>query len=169
MIELVITYSEVAKQVRRTLEYEGKKNGAFDQVRAIEQDKEKLLQYWHDGLTEVNNLLDRVIVRFATKELVEDDDEVDCDVDLSAGMHEDTDEDEEDYFAEIDEAAYITLSSNNDGVKPLLRKAILKVLETHIVSRWLSIVSPDMLVKYDGRMAEELDRLQRLAYYREMP
>ena len=63
MITLTLTYEQVHQEVLRLSEYIGAKAGAFDKLRAIEEDKEQLHKWWLDGLVIVGTALDRIIVR----------------------------------------------------------------------------------------------------------
>ncbi len=63
MNQFAIKYSDVHQEVLRLTEYIGMKAGAFDKLRAIEEDKEQLHKWWLDGLVIVGTVLDRIIVR----------------------------------------------------------------------------------------------------------
>ena len=63
MNQFAIKYSDVHQDVLRLTEYIGMKAGAFDKLRAIEEDKEQLHKWWLDGLVIVGTVLDRIIVR----------------------------------------------------------------------------------------------------------
>lgn len=63
MTTVTLTFEQVKQEVLRLSEYIGKKAGAFDKLRAIEEDSEQLHKWWHDGLVIVATALDRIIVR----------------------------------------------------------------------------------------------------------
>ena len=63
MTTVTLTYEQVHQDVLRLSEYIGKKAGAFDKLRAIEEDKEQLHKWWLDGLVIVGTVLDRLLVR----------------------------------------------------------------------------------------------------------
>lgn len=63
MTTLTLTYEQVRQEVLRLTEYIGLKAGAFDKLRAIEEDKEQLHKWWLDGLVIVGTVLDRLLVR----------------------------------------------------------------------------------------------------------
>ncbi len=63
MTTVTLTFEQVKQEVLRLSEYIGKKAGAFDKLRAIEEDSEQLHKWWHDGLAIVATALDRIIVR----------------------------------------------------------------------------------------------------------
>lgn len=63
MYTVSLTYEQVHQEVLRLTEYIGAKAGAFDNLRAIEEDKEQLHKWWLDGLVIVGTALDRIIVR----------------------------------------------------------------------------------------------------------
>lgn len=62
MTTVTLTFEQVKQEVLRLSEYIGKKAGAFDKLRAIEEDSEQLHKWWHDGLVIVATALDRIIV-----------------------------------------------------------------------------------------------------------
>lgn len=63
MTTVTLTYEQVHQEVLRLTEYIGLKAGAFDKLRAIEEDKEQLHKWWLDGLVIVGTVLDRLLVR----------------------------------------------------------------------------------------------------------
>ena len=63
MTTVTLTFEQVKQEVLRLSEYIGKKAGAFDKLRAIEEDSEQLHKWWNDGLVIVATALDRIIVR----------------------------------------------------------------------------------------------------------
>lgn len=63
MYTVSLTYEQVHQEVLRLSEYIGMKAGAFDKLRAIEEDKEQLHKWWLDGLVIVGTALDRLLVR----------------------------------------------------------------------------------------------------------
>lgn len=63
MTTVTLTYEQVHQEVLRLTEYIGMKAGAFDKLRAIEEDKEQLHKWWLDGLVIVGTVLDRLLVR----------------------------------------------------------------------------------------------------------
>lgn len=63
MSTLTLTFEKVKQDVLRLSEYIGLKAGAFDKLRAIEEDKEQLHKWWLDGLVIVGTVLDRLLVR----------------------------------------------------------------------------------------------------------
>lgn len=63
MTTLTLTYEQVRQEVLRLTEYIGLKAGAFDKLRAIEEDKEQLHKWWLDGLVIVGTVLDRLLVK----------------------------------------------------------------------------------------------------------
>ena len=63
MTTIDITYSAVAEEVKRQLEYIGLKSGAYDKIRAIDEDKDQL-EYWYiNGVAIVGVVLDRLITK----------------------------------------------------------------------------------------------------------
>lgn len=61
MKSVTIKYSEVKRDVLRLSEYVGLKSGMYDRIRAIDNDDEQLRYWYHDGLSGVCVLLDRVL------------------------------------------------------------------------------------------------------------
>lgn len=140
---ITISYPTVKREVRRLSEYIGLKAGAFDKLRAIDEDDEQLLYWYKEGLALVGNILDRIIkgkVNIAT----------------TASTNVDVND------------ASITLSNINDNEK-LLTDAIQKVLVSDIIVHWLKLVAPQLVDAYFVDLAQARDNLLRLAYYREMP
>lgn len=60
MMEIRISFNEVFNEVRRNTEVLGQKAGAYDRVRAVKEDDEQMLPWFHDGISFVGVLLDRL-------------------------------------------------------------------------------------------------------------
>lgn len=163
MVNITITYSECSTDMMRTAEYEGRKNGTYDTLRAVKNDKNQLLQFWQDGVTELNNILDKVIVKFGVVSGDEAEDNI-CDRDLQPGINII----EDDVAEDIDQTAVFTLNVNNDGL-PILRKTMQRFVVSMMLAMWFRIVSPETFAKYENDEALCRKQLTELAYYREMP
>lgn len=137
--EINIAYSTVKSEVLRLSEYIGLKAGAFDKLRAIDEDNDQLKHWADEGMTIVGTVLDRVIAKKVT------------------------------WNAESTPNNWtLTLSHENDN-SALLQGAIERVVETHIITRWLKLVAPQLVEAYTGDFIQARDELTRLAYFREMP
>ena len=132
-----IAYSTVKSEVLRLSEYIGLKAGAFDKLRAIDEDNDQLKHWADEGMTIVGTVLDRVIAKKVT-------------------------------WKATDSKWELTLSHENDNIA-LLQGAIERVVETHIITRWLKLVAPQLVEAYTGDFIQARDELTRLAYFREMP
>ena len=132
-----IAYSTVKSEVLRLSEYIGLKAGAFDKVRAIDEDNDQLKHWADEGMTIVGTVLDRVIAKKVT-------------------------------WSSTNSQWTLTLSHENDNID-LVQGAIERVVETHIITRWLKLVAPQLVEAYMGDFIQARDELTRLAYFREMP
>lgn len=132
-----IAYSTVKSEVLRLSEYIGLKAGAFDKLRAIDEDNDQLKHWADEGMTIVGTVLDRVIAKKVT-------------------------------WSSTNSQWTLTLSHENDNLA-LLQGAIERVVETHIITRWLKLVAPQLVEAYTGDFIQARDELTRLAYFREMP
>ncbi len=63
MIEVKISFNDVFTEVRRNTEVLGQKFGAYDKIRAVEEDGEQMMPWFNDGLSVVGMLLDRLITK----------------------------------------------------------------------------------------------------------
>ena len=132
-----IAYPTVKSEVLRLSEYIGLKAGAFDKLRAIDEDNDQLKHWADEGMTIVGTVLDRVIAKKVT-------------------------------WSSTNSQWTLTLSHENDNID-LLQGAIERVVETHIITRWLKLVAPQLVEAYMGDFIQARDELTRLAYFREMP
>ena len=132
-----IAYSTVKSEVLRLSEYIGLKAGAFDKLRAIDEDNDQLKHWADEGMTIVGTVLDRVIAKKVT-------------------------------WSSTNSQWTLTISHENDNID-LLQGAIERVVETHIITRWLKLVAPQLVEAYTGDFIQARDELTRLAYFREMP
>lgn len=135
--EINIAYSTVKSEVLRLSEYIGLKAGAFDKLRAIDEDNDQLKHWADEGMTIVGTVLDRVIAKKVT-------------------------------WSSTNSQWTLTLSHENDNID-LVQGAIERVVETHIITRWLKLVAPQLVEAYTGDFIQARDELTRLAYFREMP
>lgn len=135
--EINIAYSTVKSEVLRLSEYIGLKAGAFDKLRAIDEDNDQLKHWADEGMTIVGTVLDRVIAKKVT-------------------------------WSSTNSKWTLTLSHENDNID-LVQGAIERVVETHIITRWLKLVAPQLVEAYTGDFIQARDELTRLAYFREMP
>ena len=137
MQSISITYSTVKSEVLRLSEYIGLKAGAFDKLRAIDEDNDQLKHWADEGMTIVGTVLDRVIAK-----------KTEWDGNNSAWT--------------------LILAHENDN-SVLLQGAIERVVEAHIITRWLKLVAPQLVEAYTSDFVQARDELMRLAYFREMP
>lgn len=66
MISITIDFKDVFEAVRRSAEYLGQKNNAYDKLRVVEYDDEQMLQWFADGMVSVGNILDRLLAKRIT-------------------------------------------------------------------------------------------------------
>lgn len=162
MQTITLTYEDCAKDMRRAIEYEGHKSGNYDALRAIVNDRAKLLEFWQDAVDDLNNILDKVVVHITDTTAYSDDGESDED-DLDFGVNVmDSGNVKSDSYT-------FTLNVHNSATPVLLAKTIQRRVVVTMMIMWLRIVSPELLAKYQTEEQRCTDQLTRLAYFREMP
>lgn len=162
MQTITLTYEDCALDMRRAIEYEGHKSGNYDALRAIVNDRAKLLEFWQDAVDDINNILDKVIVRITDTTAYSEDGESD-DEDLDFGLNVmDGDNAKSDSYT-------ITLDIHNSATPVLLKKTVQRRVVATMMIMWLRIVSPELLTKYQNEEQRCDNQLSRLAYFREMP
>lgn len=162
MQTITLTYENCAEDMRRAIEYEGHKSGNYDALRAIVNDRVKLLEFWQDAIDDINNILDKVVVHITDTSAYSSDGESDED-DLDFGVNV-TDSDN----ANSDSYTF-TLNVHNSATPVLLTKTMQRRVVATMMIMWLRIVSPELLAKYQTEEQRCTDQLSRLAYFREMP
>lgn len=162
MQTITLTYEDCAKDMRRAIEYEGHKSGNYDALRAIVNDRAKLLEFWQDAVDDINNILDKVVVHITDTTAYSDDGESDED-DLDFGVNV-----MNSVGANSDSYTF-TLNIHNSATSVLLAKTMQRRVVATMMIMWLRIVSPDLLAKYQNEEQRCDRQLTRLAYFREMP
>lgn len=61
MKSITIKFSDVFNEVKRTTEYIGQKNEAYDKLRMLDVDDEQMMQWFADGMSHVGIILDRLL------------------------------------------------------------------------------------------------------------
>ena len=162
MQTITLTYEDCAVDMRRAIEYEGHKSGNYDALRAIVNDRAKLLEFWQDAIDDINNILDKVILHITDTTAYSDNGEGDED-DLEFGMNvTDGDNGNSDSYT-------FTLNVHNSATPVLLKNTMQRRVVATMMIMWLRIVSPDLLTKYQNEEQRCDNQLTRLAYFREMP
>ena len=162
MQTITLTYEDCAKDMRRAIEYEGHKSGNYDALRAIVNDRAQLLEFWQDAISDINNILDKVVLHITDTTAYSDGDEGDED-DLEFGLNvTDGDNGNSDSYT-------FTLNVHNSATPVLLKNTMQRRVVATMMIMWLRIVSPELLTKYQNEEQRCDSQLTRLAYFREMP
>lgn len=162
MQTITLTYEDCAKDMRRAIEYEGHKSGNYDALRAIVNDRAQLLEFWQDAITDINNILDKVVVSLTDTTAYSDVNESD-EEDLDFGLNvTDSDSGNSDSYT-------FTLNVHNSATPMLLKSTMQRRVVATMMIMWLKIVSPELLTKYQNEEQRCDNQLTRLAYFREMP
>lgn len=162
MQTITLTYEDCAKDMRRAIEYEGHKSGNYDALRAIVNDRARLLEFWQDAIDDINNILDKVVVHITDTTAYSDVDESD-DEDLDFGLNvTDSDSGNSDSYT-------FTLDVHNSATPVLLKSTMQRRVVATMMIMWLRIVSPELLTKYQNEEQRCDIQLTKMAYFREMP
>ena len=162
MQTITLTYEECAVDMRRAIEYEGHKSGNYDALRAIVNDRARLLEFWQDAIDDINNILNKVVVHITDNTVYSDGGESDED-NLEFGVNV-TDGGN----AKSDSYTF-TLNVHNSATPVLLKSTMQRRVVATMMIMWLRIVSPELLTKYQNEEQRCDNQLTRLAYFREMP
>lgn len=162
MQTITLTYEDCAKDMRRAIEYEGHKSGNYDALRAIVNDRAQLLEFWQDAITDINNILDKVVVSINDTTSYSDVNESD-EEDLDFGLNvTDSDSGNSDSYT-------FTLDVHNSATPVLLKSTMQRRVVVTMMIMWLRIVSPELLTKYQNEEQRCDIQLTKMAYFREMP
>jgi hypothetical protein len=162
MQTITLTYEDCAVDMRRAIEYEGHKSGNYDALRAIVNDRAKLLEFWQDAIDDINNILDKVVVRI-TDTTAYSDDADSGEEDLEFGVNViGGDNVKSDSYA-------FTLNVRNSATPVLLKNTMQRRVVATMMIMWLRIVSPELLAKYQNEEQRCDNQLTKLVYFREMP
>lgn len=162
MQTITLTYEECAVEMRRAIEYEGHKSGNYDALRAIVNDRAQLLGFWQDAITDINNILDKVIVHITDTTAYSDDGESDGE-DLEFGLNV------MDSGSGNSDSYTFTLNVHNSATPVLLKDTMKRRVVSTMMIMWLRIVSPELLAKYQNEEQRCDNQLTKLVYFREMP
>lgn len=178
---ITLTYEDCAKDMRRAIEYEGHKSGNYDALRAIVNDRAKLLEFWQDAVDDINNILDKVIARITDTTVHIDyggSDEEDMDFGVNTVGNNCVKSDEEDLnfglntvgnnYVKSDSYTF-SLNVHNSASSVLLKNTMQRRVVSTMMIMWLRVVSPELLTKYQNEEQRCDSQLTRLAYFREMP
>ena len=164
MQTITLTYEDCAEDMRRAIEYEGHKSGNYDALRAIVNDRVKLLEFWQDAIDDINNILDKVVIHITDNTAYSNDGDEDGDEDnLEFGVNvTDSDNVKSDSYT-------FTLNVRNSATPVLLKNTMQRRVVATMMIMWLRIVSPELLTKYQNEEQRCDNQLTKLAYFREMP
>ena len=163
MQTITLTYEDCAEDMRRAIEYEGHKSGNYDALRAIVNDRSQLLGFWQDAITDINNILDKVIVHVTDTTAYSDDAESgDEDLDFGLNIMDGGGSGKSDSYT-------FTLNVRNSATPVLLKDTMQRRVVATMMVMWLRIVSPDLLTKFQNEEQRCDNQLTALAYFREMP
>lgn len=162
MQTITLTYEGCAEDMRRAIEYEGHKSGNYDALRAIVNDRAKLLEFWQDAIDDINNILDKVVIHITDTTAYSDggdsdDDDLDFGLNVTGGDNGKSD------------SYTFTLNVHNSATPVLLKNTMQRRVVVTMMIMWLRIVSPELLAKYQNEEQRCDSQLTRLVYFREMP
>ena len=161
MQTITLTYEDCAEDMRRAIEYEGHKSGNYDALRAIVNDRAKLLEFWQDAVDDINNILDKVIVGITDTTARSNEGDEGLEFGLNV-MDSDSDSVKSDSYT-------FTLNVHNSATPVLLKNTMQRRVVATMMIMWLRIVSPELLTKYQNEEQRCDKQLTKLAYFREMP
>lgn len=178
---ITLTYEDCAKDMRRAIEYEGHKSGNYDALRAIVNDREKLLEFWQDAVDDINNVLDKVIVHITDTTVYIDyngseEEDIDFGSDTVGSNCVKSEEEGFDFGLNTvgsncvkSDSYTFSLNVHNSASSVLLKNTMQRRVVSTMMIMWLRVVSPELLTKYQNEEQRCDSQLTRLAYFREMP